>query len=86
MPNPNETEEQMSATPEVSTINTASTINNENAVNNNGKTEKEGNDIDYNTIETISENEVFLNTKNVTDQRDNNSDIADFPCKPKSAK
>ena len=76
--NPNKTEEQTSATPETSTIDTASTINNKNAVNNNGKTEKKGNDIHCNTIETISENEVFLNTKNIRDQKDNNSDIADF--------
>ena len=42
-PNPNETEEQTSATQEVSTIDTASTINTKNEVNNNSKTEKEGN-------------------------------------------
>ena len=70
--NPNEIEEQTPATPEASTIDTASTIDNRN----NGKTEKEGNNIHLNTIETIAENEVFFSI--VIHQKDNNSDIADF--------
>ena len=76
--NPNETEEQMSETPEASTFDTASYIDNKNTVNYNGKTENEGNNIHYNTIETIAKNEVFLNTKNVINQKINISDTADF--------
>ena len=59
-------EEQTPATPEASTIDTASTISNIN----NGKTEKEGNDIHLNTIDTIAKKEVFLS--NVIHQKDNN--------------
>ena len=55
----------MSATPEASTIDTTSTIDNRNS----GKTEKEGNDIHFNTTETITKNKVFLN--NVMHQKDN---------------
>ena len=68
----NEIEEQTPATPEASTIDTASTIDNIS----NGKTEQEGNDIHLITIETITENKVFLN--NVLHQKCSNSDIVDF--------
>ena len=71
-------DEQVSATPESSTIETASTINNNSMINNDGNAKKEGNTIHYNTIETTNENEVFLNTRNIADQRDDNSDTADF--------
>ena len=45
---------------------------------NNGKIENNGNDIHHTTIETIAKNEVFLNVKNVINQKDNNSAIADY--------
>ena len=48
--------------PESSTTETASTINNNSTINNDGNAKKEGNTIHYDTIETITENEVFLNT------------------------
>ena len=70
--NSHKIEEQTPATPEASTIVTDSTINNRNS----GKTEKEGNNIHPNTIETLTKNEVSLN--NVMHQKDNNSDIVDF--------
>ena len=73
--NPDEADEQTSGTPEVSTIDAASYTDNKSTVNNNGETENDGNDIYYNTIETIAKNEVFFN---VITQNDNNSDIADL--------
>ena len=75
--NSNKIEEHTAATPDTSTIDTASTIDNRN----NGKAEKEGNDIHLNTIETIAENEVFLN--NLTHQKDNLR-YSRFPYKSKS--
>ena len=51
----NKMEEQTPATPEASTIDTASTINNIN----NSKTEKEGNNIHINTIDTIVDMKFF---------------------------
>ena len=77
-PNPSESDEQVSATPEASTIETTSMINNNSAVNNDGNAENEGNTIHNNTNETNTKNEVFLNTRNIADQRDNNPDTADF--------
>ena len=68
----NKIEEQTLATAEASTIDTTRNINNIN----NGKTDKEGNDIDLNTTETIAKNGVFHS--NVMHQKDNNSDIVDF--------
>ena len=53
-------------------------INNNSTVNNNSNARKEGNTIHYNTIETITENEVFLNARNKADQRDDNLDTTDF--------
>ena len=69
---------QVSATPESSSIETASIIHNNSTVNNDVNSKKEGNTIHYNTIETITKNEVFLNTRNIADYRDDNSDTADF--------
>ena len=40
------------------------------------KTDKEGNDIHLNMIETIAENQIFLG--NVIHSKDNTSDIVDF--------
>ena len=77
-PNQSESDEQVPATPEASTIETASTINNNSAVNNNGNTENECNTIHNNTNEASIKNEVFLNTRNIAVQRDDNSDTADF--------
>ena len=57
-PNPSESDELVSATPEASAIETASTINN-SAVNNDGNAENEGNTIHNNTNETSTKNEVF---------------------------
>ena len=57
--NSDETEEQTSATPEALTIDTTSTIDTKNTFNNNGKTEKEGNDIHFNTIENIPKIKFF---------------------------
>ena len=68
----------MSKTPGPSTIDAASYTDNKSTVNNNGKTENEGNDSCHNTIDTIADNEVFLNVKSVINQKDNNSDIADY--------
>ena len=73
-PNPSESDEQVSATPEASTIKTASTVNNNTAVNNDGNAENEGNTIHNNTNETSTKNEVSLNTRNIADQRDDNPD------------
>ena len=67
-----EIEEQTPATPEVSTTDNASTIDNIN----NDITDKEGNEIHFNMIETIAENEIFLG--NVIHSKDNTSDIVDF--------
>ena len=64
--------------PEASTIETASIINSNSAVNNDGNAENESNTIHNNTNETSSKNEVFLNTRNIADQRDDNPDTADF--------
>ena len=68
----------MSPTPESSTIENASMINNNSTDNNDGNAEKEGNTIHYKTTETITKNEVFLNTRDIADQRDDSSDTADF--------
>ena len=76
--NPHQTEEQTSGTPEASTIDAASYTDNKSTANNNGKTENEGNDTHHNTIEPIAKNEVFLNVKNVINQKGNNLDITDF--------
>ena len=67
----NKIEEQTPATPEASRIDTTWNIDNIDY----GKADKEGNDIDLNTIDTIAENEVFLS--NMMHQQDNNSDIID---------
>ena len=75
--NPSESDEQISASPEASTIETASTINNNSAVNNDSNAENEGNTIQINTNETSTENEVYLHTRNIADQRDN-PDTADL--------
>ena len=77
-PDPSESNEQVSATPEASAIQIGSMINNNNAVNNDGDAENEGNSIHNNTNETSTENEVFSNTRNIVDQRDDNPDTADF--------
>ena len=58
--NPSESDEQVSRTPEVSTIETASMININSAVNNDSNAENEGNTIHNNTNETITKNEVFF--------------------------
>ena len=76
--NPDETVEQTSETPEASTIDAASYTDNKSTVHNNGKTKNGGNDIHHNTIETIAKNKVFLSDKSVINQKDNNSDIADY--------
>ena len=75
---PSESDEQVSAMPETSTIETASMINKNSAINNDGNAEKGGNTIHNNTNETSIENEVFLNTRNIEDQKDDNPDTADF--------
>ena len=78
-PNPSESHKQVSATPEASMIGTASMINNNNSVvNNDSNAENGGNTIHNNTNETSTENEVFLYTRNIADQRDDNPDTADF--------
>ena len=77
-PDPNESDELVSTTPETSIIETASTINNNSAVNSDGSAENEGNIIHNNTNETNTENEVFLNTRNIADQRDDNPGTAYF--------
>ena len=74
-------DEWVSATPESTTIETASAINNNSTVNNDGDAKKEGNTIHYNTVETITKNEVFLNTRNIADQRDDLLRYSRFPCK-----
>ena len=53
-------------------------INNNSAVNNDGNAKNEGNIIHNNTNETSTENEVFLNTRNITDERGDNPDTADL--------
>ena len=68
----------MSGTPEASTIDAASYTDNKSTVNSNGKTKNEGNDIHHNTIETIAKMKFFSILKNVINQKDNISDIADF--------
>ena len=68
-------DEQVSATPESSTIETVGMVNNNSAVNNEVNVENEGNTIHYN--DTISEDEVFLNTRNIAHQRDDNPDTVD---------
>ena len=65
---------------QASTIDTPSTIDNRSK----GKTEKEGNNIHLNTIETITKNKVFLN--NVICQKDNNLRYSRSTYKCKSAK
>ena len=57
--NPSESDEQVSATPEASTIETASMINNNSAVNSDSNTENKGNTIHNNTNEINTENECF---------------------------
>ena len=59
MPDPCESDEQVSETPEASSIETGSMINNNRAVNNDDNAENEGNTIHDNTNETNNENEVF---------------------------
>ena len=71
---PSESNEQVSATPEASTIETTSNISNNIVVNNDGNTESEGNIIHNNTMETNTK-KVFLNTRNLVN---NGNDTANF--------